>query len=93
MDFRTRITLTRTGIPRRYWDREISVEFGVMEWYMSLQEVLFDQSSEVFGQGLVLCGRGASANAARVAQHALSDNQDLRHPWSCSWTGANSWMT
>lgn len=80
MDFRTRITLTRTGIPRRYWDREISVEFGVMEWYMSLQEVLFDQSSEVFGQGLVLCGRGASANAAWVAQHALSDNQDLPAP-------------
>lgn len=77
MDFRTRIMLTRTGIPRRYWGQEISPDFAVTEWYMALPEVLFEQTSEVFGQGLVLCGRGASANAAWVAQHALSDNQDL----------------
>lgn len=83
MDFRTRIMLTRTGIPRRYWGRPLKPVPEVEEWYSSSSEVLFDQTSAVFGQGLVLCGRAASANAAWIAESILEDQSDLPAPAVC----------
>lgn len=64
MDLRTRITFQRTGLPRRFWQKDLDPDPYVVEWSQGLYDILYDETSPDFGQGLVLCGPGATRNAA-----------------------------
>lgn len=73
MDFHTRITYQRTGIPRRFWLRETVPLPEVQGWIDTFPDHFYDMSSPTYGQGLVLCGTGASDNGAWLAKEMLVD--------------------
>ncbi len=64
MDLRTRITFQRTGLPRRFWQKDLHPDEVVMDWAAELYDIMYDETHDNFGQGLVLCGPGATRNAA-----------------------------
>lgn len=77
MDFRTRITFSRSGLPKRYWARDLNPVPEVSQWLTDYEHGELDMASDVFGQGLVLCGQQASSNAAwLVIQFLKHDNRD-----------------
>lgn len=79
MDMRTRISFQRSGLPRRFWVRDIVPQAQVKAWWDDSTNILFDMAADTYGQGLVLCGPQATAQAAWLFRECLSD--DLPTLW------------
>lgn len=76
MDFKSRMDYRRSGLPKRYWERDMLPDAKVLGYMVDLPEILGDLTSQIFGQGLVLVGDRATEQAAVVFRHYM-ESQDL----------------
>lgn len=83
LDFRTRITYQKVGIPRRFWEGDIPVSQDVRQWAEEVPDILLDLSHPRYGQGLVICGPNASAEMAWLCRYSV--HQALRFPLFLDW--------